>query len=75
MDCCPEHAYKRFGDVAYVMFPCGSPIDAVGDTINLTMAVQTAVFALATGNVSMLLTLAENLGGPRIAARSDEPGR
>ena len=51
----PEAPYEREGDVGNVAFPCGSTLDADGDTINLYYGAADTSIALATGSVRGLL--------------------
>jgi len=51
----PESAYERGGDVNDVVFPCGQPIGADGDTINLYYGAADSSSALATGSIRCLL--------------------
>jgi predicted GH43/DUF377 family glycosyl hydrolase len=51
----PEEPYERFGDVGYVVFPCGYTIAPDGDTIHLYYGAADNCMALATGSVQQCL--------------------
>jgi len=51
----PEAPYERDGDVANVVFPCGSTLGDDGDTINLYYGAADTSIALATGSMKHVL--------------------
>jgi predicted GH43/DUF377 family glycosyl hydrolase len=63
-----EAPYERKGDVANVVFPCGSTVGADGDTLNLYYGAADTSVALATGSIRELLRWLEVHG--RIAPGS-----
>jgi predicted GH43/DUF377 family glycosyl hydrolase len=51
----PEKPYEQFGDVGYVVFPCGHTIGPDGDTLNLYYGAADTCIALATGSIREML--------------------
>ena len=51
----PSASYERSGDVADVVFPCGSILDDDGDTIRMYYGAADSVVCLATASVEALL--------------------
>ncbi len=65
----PEESYERFGDVGYVVFPCGCTIAPDGDTLNLYYGAADSCIALATGSIQAMLGWLEDHGRPWILER------
>ncbi len=55
----PEEPYERNGDVGNVAFPCGTTVDADGDTLNVYYGAADTSIALATGSIAAMLTWLE----------------
>lgn len=51
----PEEPYERFGDVGYVVFPCGVTLAPDGDTLRLYYGAADSSIALATGSLRHIL--------------------
>jgi predicted GH43/DUF377 family glycosyl hydrolase len=51
----PEEPYERFGDVGYVVFPCGAILDEDGDILKIYYGAADTSIALATGSLKDLL--------------------
>jgi predicted GH43/DUF377 family glycosyl hydrolase len=51
----PEAPYERTGDVGNVAFPCGTTLDADGDTLRIYYGAADTCVALATASVANLL--------------------
>jgi predicted GH43/DUF377 family glycosyl hydrolase len=51
----PEEPYERIGDVGNVAFPCGTTLDADGDTLRIYYGAADTSVALATASVKNLL--------------------
>lgn len=51
----PEAAYETHGDVSHVVFPCGTTLDADGDTLNVYYGAADTSIGLARGSVRALL--------------------
>ncbi len=62
----PEEPYEIFGDVGYVVFPCGYTIAPNGDTINLYYGAADTCIALATASIRAMLSWLEQRGQPNI---------
>ncbi len=58
----PQEPYEQFGDVGYVVFPCGYTIGADGDSINLYYGAADSSIALATGSVRATLAWLDQHG-------------
>ena len=50
-----EKDYERFGDVGYVVFPCGHVVEPDGDTLRIYYGAADHCIALATTRISTLL--------------------
>lgn len=50
-----EQDYERFGDVGYVVFPCGQVVEPDGDTLRLYYGAADSSIAVATTRISILL--------------------
>jgi len=55
----PEQPYEQFGDVGYVVFPCGYTLAPDGDSLNLYYGAADTSIALATGSVKDMLAWLE----------------
>ena len=51
----PEAPYERAGDVGNVVFPCGTTVQADGDTLNMYYGAADTSMALATGSIAAML--------------------
>ncbi len=51
----PERDYEIFGDVGYVVFPCGTTLAPDGDTLRVYYGGADSCIALATASVRELL--------------------
>jgi predicted GH43/DUF377 family glycosyl hydrolase len=51
----PEAPYERSGDVGNVAFPCGTTLDADGDTLRVYYGAADTSIAMATGSVREML--------------------
>jgi predicted GH43/DUF377 family glycosyl hydrolase len=51
----PEEDYERFGDVGYVVFPCGHTLGSDGDTLHIYYGAADSSIGLATSSVRSLL--------------------
>jgi predicted GH43/DUF377 family glycosyl hydrolase len=51
----PEEPYERFGDVGYVVFPCGAILDEDGDILKIYYGAADTSIALATASLKDLL--------------------
>jgi predicted GH43/DUF377 family glycosyl hydrolase len=60
----PEEPYERFGDVGYVVFPCGAVLDERGDTLKIYYGAADTSIALATASVQDLLDWLKENGHP-----------
>lgn len=61
----PEAPYEREGDVGNVAFPCGTTLDADGDTLNMYYGAADTCIAVATASVREILRwLDEHSGAP-----------
>lgn len=58
----PQEPYEQFGDVGYVVFPCGYTIGSDGDSINLYYGAADSSIALATGSVRAILSWLDQHG-------------
>ena len=56
----PEKPYEQFGDVGYVVFPCGYTLAPDGDKLNLYYGAADTSIALATGSVKDMLAWLEH---------------
>ena len=56
----PEQPYEQFGDVGYVVFPCGYTLAPDGDSLNLYYGAADTSIALATGSVKEMLAWLEH---------------
>lgn len=61
----PEEPYERAGDVGNVTFPCGTTLDADGDTLRVYYGAADTSVALATGSVATLLRWLDAQAKPR----------
>jgi predicted GH43/DUF377 family glycosyl hydrolase len=68
----PEAAYEQQGDVGNVVFPCGTTIDADGDTVLLYYGAADTSIAVARGSVRALLTWLEQNGTEECLAPGDQ---
>ena len=60
----PEAPYECVGDVGHVAFPCGTTLDADGDTINVYYGAADTSIALATASMGELLRWLDLHGSP-----------
>lgn len=60
----PEAPYECVGDVGHVAFPCGTTLDADGDTINVYYGAADTSIALATASMGELLHWLDLHGSP-----------
>lgn len=60
----PEMDYERFGDVGYVVFPCGVTIQDDNDTLYVYYGAADTSIALATGSIRMVLAWLHEHGKP-----------
>jgi predicted GH43/DUF377 family glycosyl hydrolase len=60
----PEAPYECAGDVGHVAFPCGTTLDADGDTLNVYYGAADTSIALATASVGELLLWLDAHGRP-----------
>ena len=51
----PETPHEREGDVGNVVFPCGSTIDADGDTLNLYYGAADTCICVARGSIKHMI--------------------
>jgi predicted GH43/DUF377 family glycosyl hydrolase len=58
----PQEPYEQFGDVGYVVFPCGYTIGSDGDTLNLYYGAADTSIALATGSIRAILDWLDHHG-------------
>ncbi len=58
----PETDYECHGDVANVAFPCGTTLDADGDTLRMYYGGADSCIALATGSVAACLAWLDRNG-------------
>jgi predicted GH43/DUF377 family glycosyl hydrolase len=60
----PEELYERFGDVGYVVFPCGTTIDPDGDTVHIYYGAADTSIALAQASLQEMLHWLKTNGRP-----------
>lgn len=62
----PEESYELFGDVGYVVFPCGHTVADDGDTVHLYYGAADTCVGLATTSISGLLQWLEQNGSTMV---------
>jgi predicted GH43/DUF377 family glycosyl hydrolase len=62
----PEEPYERFGDVGYVVFPCGAILGEDGDTLYVYYGAADTCIAMASASLTELLGWLEENGRPPV---------